>query len=58
MKVVVHPPTLSAAGDGRVAAAVLAAVRVELRRLDPGEDEDRLSPRAPADRNPARAAPR
>lgn len=34
MRVVVHEPTLSADGEGRVGAVVLAAVRAEVRRLE------------------------
>lgn len=38
MKVVVHGPTLTSSDDDRIAAAVLAAVRAELRRLDADDD--------------------
>jgi hypothetical protein len=40
VRVVVHAPTLTGSGSDRVAAAVLAAVRAELRRLDDAEPDD------------------
>ncbi|MBD8059988.1 hypothetical protein IC607_13520 [Cellulomonas sp. JH27-2] len=45
MKIVVHAPTLTSSDDDRVAAAVLAAVRTELRRLD-ADDEADADPRS------------
>jgi hypothetical protein len=40
VRIVVHAPTLTGAASDRVAAAVLAAVRAEIRRLDDGGEAD------------------